>query len=214
MRSLVAGLERAGDGVPEKTAAGPALRLDWQVAGAGGVVLARCHVVVSGGRVLGLAGLGARERVLRRDPVLRRIFATFAVGRPGEPADVESFRGKAGDPLLVGVWLHEKHFGTGTFSSSTVRTFAFRADGTFVSMGKYVAANDFETTGSDTSRRVGGWTASEGKLTLRWSDGETITVAYHVEDPSQPGTTAATMGKRLMLVTTAEGARSLWTHAN
>ena len=49
-------------------------------------------------------------------------------------------------------------------------------------------------------------------LTLTWAGGGREQVRYYIEDPSQPGTTAATMGKRLMLVTTADGSKQLWTH--
>jgi hypothetical protein len=122
------------------------------------------------------------------------------------------------------VWLYEKSFSSGRYGSVDVQTFLFRPDGTFLNQGQ--AAANLEhgdgvgggsdpgrtTLGTAPSRAAGRWAAANGVLTLTWTNGEREQVRYYIEDPSQPGTTAATMGKRIMLVTTGEGERQLWTH--
>ena len=221
IKSLSGALTRAGAGAAAQSGVGPGVVLDWQAAGQGGqTVAARAYVTVARGQVLAIVGMGLRERVLGRDAVLRQIFGSLAFGQPGAqpaaPAEGGGVRpgprGKGGDARLVGVWAYEKHLGVAGHGTSSVSAYRFNADGTFQARASKQAEIATGARDSSTALLAGGWTAASGVLTLVFASGEREQVRYYIEDPSQPGSTAATMGKRLMLVTTADGEKQLWAY--
>jgi len=231
VKSLSAALARVGEAAPVNMGAAKGVVLNWEARSPQAVIAARVFVGIVNGWAAAIVGMGVKEKVDARDADLRRIFGSFGVpaaGQPGAPApqpDNEP-RGQAPagplDQRLLGCWLHEKNFSSGTYGSTTARTFVFRADGTFLTQGQFAASTEHReagsptpertTMGSDVSKAAGRWSAANGVLSLAWAGGDRDQVRYYIEDPSQPGTTAATMGKRLMLVTTEDGEKQLWTH--
>ncbi|MFW6162499.1 MAG: hypothetical protein ACODAJ_06990 [Planctomycetota bacterium] len=222
VQSLSPALSRAGAGAAAQSGVGPGVVLDWQATGQGGqAIVARAYVAVARGQMLAVVGMGLRQRVLARDAVLRQVFGSLSFGQagPGQPvapaqggAVQAGPRGQGGDRRLVGVWGFEKHLGVAGHGTSSVSTYRFNADGTFRAQAYRQAEIAGGARDSSTTPLAGGWSAANGVLTLVFAGGEREQVRYYIEDPSQPGSTAATMGKRLMLVTTAEGERQLWTY--
>jgi len=79
-----------------------------------------------------------KDRLAARDPVLRQVFVSFHFGakhasrRPVQPDT------GASAPRLVGLWLYEKNFWSGTYSSTTASTLYFGVDGRFTAAKQYV----------------------------------------------------------------------------
>jgi len=230
IKSLSPALNRVGAVAPIPVPGRAAATADWEATAQGKTVRARTYVTLINDHVLAIVAMGVREQIATRDAILRRIFATLQFGAAGGGAAVPggaasgAATASVGDARLLGVWLHEKNFSSGRYSSVDVKTYIFRPDGTFANRGQFVANLEHgdglggnedagrTTLGADPNQAVGRWQAANGVLTLTWTGGGSEQVRYYIEDPSQPGTTAAVMKKRVMLVTTAEGQKQLWTH--
>jgi hypothetical protein len=191
-----------------------AMGMDWEGAGQRGIVRAKALAVVRGGFGMALLGIGEKSAVESREPELRRIASSFARGGGGQTAaPTGQPPGGPLEPKLIGVWLYEKNFSSGTYSSTNVKTAMFLPDGSFTLGGQFVAGMTHTdslggVTGatrgnSGASQTRGRWTASNGKLQIVFNDGSTEVFSYHIEDQSDG---------RVMLIQTAGGGKQLWTY--
>jgi len=202
VRSAIPALVRKGKPGPVEMARGKGISIDWEGKNdRGDPIRARALVAILRDHGVALVSLGLEERMAARDAVTRRIFASFGLGESQK------------DPALVGSWLYEKNFWAGTYSSTTSRTLALSADGTFSMTGQFFAAMDHTDGGGDVTGRTGGqsgrsgdrgrWGAAGGKLYLFFDDSSYSEYTYHVEDQSDG---------RVMLLQTAGGDKALWSY--
>ena len=202
VRGMSPTLRRVGDISSVEMAKGKGSVIDWEgKSPQGNAIRARTFVSIIEQHGVALGALGFTERVEARDADLRRVFATFDLGESQK------------DPQLVGVWLYEKNFWAGTFSSTTVRTLSLDASGSFRRSGQYAASMDHKDSGGDAVGRTSGqsgradergrWGAAAGKLYLFYDDASYAEYKYHVEDQA---------GDRVMLLETSAGDKQLWTY--
>ncbi|MFB3828430.1 MAG: hypothetical protein ACE15B_16800 [Bryobacteraceae bacterium] len=214
--SVSRALRRVSGPTPVTLENGRAMAMDWEGTGQRGVVRARVLAVVLNGFGMALLAIGEKTAIEGREPDLRRIAGSFSRGGgrqmaagPPQPAG----GGSALDPRLVGVWLYEKNFWSGAYSSTNVKTAVFRPDGSFQMGGQFAAGMTHTDSLGDVTGRTSGnsnapqsrgrWTASAGKLQIRFEDGSTEVFKYYIEDQSDG---------RVMLIQTAEGDKQLWTY--
>jgi hypothetical protein len=106
LKPLSPNLKRVGEAKPVKTDSGSGVILDWEVSSpTGEVVMARAFVSIINEQALMLVGMGAKNSIVLRDPILGQIFASFAIGKPqpsvgsSQPtASAELASGEVGDP--------------------------------------------------------------------------------------------------------------------
>jgi hypothetical protein len=163
-------------------------------------ISAHVYVTVLKGYAAALAGLGQKSNIEARKSTLREIFSTFGFGE-GEK-----------DPRLVGTWRYEKIYISGTFSTTTVRYMALRADGTLTSGSRFLASMSHQNqygdstgsstadTGQDPGER-GRWYSGEDRLYLMWDDGSYSEYGYYIEGAP---------GSRSMLLKTKDDEKELW----
>lgn len=183
MAQLAPALKRVGPVEQLKAGDVPAIALTWE-GGPNG--RARMHVIILKGHAIGLTGIGVKEKIQAREPLLKRIFTSFAQN--------EGQR----DPQLVGLW---NRLGTtelaardnaGRLQASSAgdhrRTIALQPDGTCVSrevsrtiaIGQGVAID----SGDQVTTKRGKWFAGDGRLVLMW---ENDADEYEYRLTGQPG---------------------------
>jgi hypothetical protein len=194
-------LRRTGTIESVRTSGGPGALILWEGRNPAGMeVRARVHVVLLKGFGVALVALGERGQIEARKPTLKAMFSSFGVGA-GEK-----------DPRLVGRWRTERHFFSGTFSSTTIRHMILRPNGTFTSGGRLLAGMDHHDGGGDRTGSTsldtgkargehGRWAAGKGRLYLMWKDGSYAEYGYHIE--GQPGS-------RSLLLKPPGGKNQLW----
>jgi hypothetical protein len=201
LRTLSPTLKRTGESSTVAMGKGMGAVLDWDgTSPKGDPIRARAFVSIIQSFGVALVGIGLKERVEARDAELRRMFSTFGFGEGQK------------DPRLVGVWLYEKNFSSGTFGSTTVRTMRLQADGTFSQGGQTFAGMQHTDSGGNVTgstsvdsaknQERGRWAAGGGKLFLWFDDGSYSELGYYIEDQSDG---------RVMLIQTSGGDKQLWT---
>jgi hypothetical protein len=216
--SISRALRRVSGPVPIDVGGGRAIGMEWEGTGQRGVVRARAIAVIRDGFGMALLGIGEKQAIEAREPELRRIAGSFTRGGGGSsPALAGQPAGQAPagplEPRLIGVWLNEKNFSSGTYSSTNVKTAVFQPDGSFTMGGQFVAgmthtdslgnATGATRGNSDASQTRGRWTASNGTLRIIFADGSQETFRYYIEDQSDG---------RVMLIQTSGGDKQLWTY--
>ena len=168
-------LKRTGSAQP----AGKGLVLTWANQAARG----RMYLVILKDYLIGITALGTKSKVDSRDPILRKILATFRSGA-GEL-----------DQRLVGTWSllrttsidARNNLGQSTASSvsDTQRTLFFRPDGTVTSreVSRTIAlgAGVSLDSGDQVTTKQGKWYAGSGRVTLMWEQGTAEDLKYQVQ---------------------------------
>jgi hypothetical protein len=130
-----------------------------------------------------LLALGEREHVEPRLTALEMIFRSFR--------KAESQR----DPALVGVWHHWSYRSTGLYTSASTssesrRAVQLGADGSAIERSSHEGIGNVSAphyfggyVGNTSSGRVGTWSAGDGMLFVRWTDGASAAWRYRIEGP-------------------------------
>jgi Lipocalin-like domain len=107
------------------------------------------------------------------------------------------------DQQIVGSWLNEDNFWSGTFSSTTSRTVTLNADGSFQS--KTVTYSELDGGVSNTAPidETGHWSAQNGVLRLVYPDSTYEEYGYYVE---------LSAGDLVMLLSYEDGTQDIWTY--
>ena len=201
VRLLSPRVTRKGEPSPVEMARGRGVLLQWEGKDAGGsAIVGRAYAAIIRGYGVALAGVGLKDALAAREPDLGRMFASFGFG--------ESQR----DPRVVGRWLYEKHYFSGTFSSTTIQRLALRPDGTCAFGSRLLADQEHRDgggnptawtnldTGKDPGSR-GRWAAGGGTLYLFWNDGACSESRY---------TLSTDASGRYMLTRNRSGRKMLW----
>jgi hypothetical protein len=95
IQSLSPALKRTGTPSPISIKAGKGALVNWGATGTGGEVLARAFVGVVNNYGLVLIGMGLKQQIEARDPILRQMFSSFGFGEPQQTPAVSTIPGQA-----------------------------------------------------------------------------------------------------------------------
>jgi len=174
VRSFLPVMQQTGRPEPVKMAGGKGVILRWQGKNPRGqTIVATAFVCILRGHGVALLAIGFKERIEKRDPELRRIFASFGFGE-GER-----------DPALVGRWKlvavtsitntspFETDWSRAQLASKSESTLTFTADGRWERYDKshllVGSAGVWLEDNSETTNR-GRWNAGGGSLYMVWED--------------------------------------------
>ncbi len=149
-----------------------------------GQVEARVYVTLMKGAAIGLVAVMKPEAMVKRVPVLEKMFSTLREGKP----DI--------DKNLLGSWSFMSETtidaqssggrkpGDASLVSNTVKTITFSGDGTFVhrAQGSSIASGSgvfVENKWDD--KNQGQWAAGDGVIVLIWDDGSSQEYTYRID---------------------------------
>jgi hypothetical protein len=186
-------------------ACGPGIALRWHGRAplTGAELLAIAMLQLVDDAVASLVALGERAHVEARLATLEAIFGSFGTG--------EGQR----DPALAGTWHHWSYRSTGLYTSSSIssesrRVVQLAADGSASERSSHEGIGSVHAAsyhggyvGETSGGRVGTWTAGDGVLYVRWSDGAALAWRYQVD--GAPG------NRRLLLFVDGDRKPMEWT---
>ena len=194
-------MRRTGSIEQIKTSGGDGALIAWDGQNPTGMNI-RAYIFVSliKGYGIALVGLGDKNVIDTRKPILQDMFSSFGIGQSQI------------DPVLVGNWRYEDNYSSGEFIGITVRYMSLRQDGSFDTSGRVVASmesddaygNPIGSTHADTGTSPGDrgrWGTGNKKLYLMWDDGSYAEYGYYIEGAA---------GGRKMLLKPANGKNELW----
>jgi len=184
VRALSPVLQRVGQTASVDMSKGKGAVLNWEAKGETGTVQARLYVAIIKDNGVALGALGLKDLVQKRDPDLRRMFASFSFGEGQK------------DPKLVGTWKQmsshaisntspwETDWSRAKMASSKESVMELRADGTWYrTKESYMLAGASGIWLEDKSVKKdnGTWCAGNGSLYLMWADDTWAIYQYRLE---------------------------------
>jgi hypothetical protein len=197
LAQMIPNVQRAGPPEP----LGPGIRVRYHAKNpiTGGAVDVVSMVTLLRGMAVGVIGIADPAALASRLPALEGVFTSLAWGEGDQ------------DPALVGVWHHWAYSSsgpatyTGSFlSAETRQVIELAADGTAAMRAATETSASLkgrDSQGATTftagmagqrgTRRMGTWSAGDGRLYLIWADGTSTTGQYQVSGP--PGDRRVTL---------------------
>jgi len=201
VQSLAAFLQRGAPPKPLPMEEGKGVLLDWSGQNPQGEqVLARARVTIVKDWAVALISLGYKAPIEKREPDLRRVFASFRLG--------EGRR----DPALAGRWNFlktasitnwspfETSYSRAQLASDSSSTLVLAPDGAWTRVTKHsmiVGAGGVWLESKDEKREGGKWYAEDGRLVLLGEKDTWEEYKYEVRQSAE--------GRRLVLITGNKG---------
>ncbi len=137
VQSLSPALRRTGTTSPINMRAGRGVIVNWGATGTGGEVLARAFVGVANNYGLILIGMGLKQQIEARDPILRQMFSSFGFGELQQAPAVSTIPGQVttgatASPAMSGDEIGDPNWG---FKFRPPQGWKFQKEATHVILG-------------------------------------------------------------------------------
>ncbi len=207
VKQIAPAFERTGRPGAIDTSSGKAVVLDWAARNPNGQeLLARCYVNIIKGNGVTLTGIGIKDKILARDPVLRRMFTSFGMKSGKQDAALVGQWSLSGTTSLTNWSVYEDSWSRAKMVADSHTNLTLAADGRWTRLyesqmlaggaGIWIESNDRKVS-------KGTWYAGDGVLYLVTDDDLWETYKYKIE--------GAGAGRRMRLASEKLG--TLWKEA-